>query len=119
MEYVADSHVASIAWQGGEPTVMGLAFFQRVVELQQHARRPGTRITNSLQTNATTLDPEWATFFRQHGFLLFFCGLERIRAHDVLARIIAVAISPSRRRRRVLTDRRSLRCAPLCFEPDR
>jgi len=70
MEYVADSHVASIAWQGGEPTLAGLPFFERVVALQAaHARAPMT-ISNALQTNATLIDDDWAAFLRRYNFLV-------------------------------------------------
>ncbi|HSM54964.1 MAG TPA: anaerobic sulfatase maturase [Candidatus Sulfomarinibacteraceae bacterium] len=60
----------TFAWQGGEPTLMGLDFFQRAVDLQQKYRRPGMGIHNTLQTNAVTLDDEWCRFFANHGFLI-------------------------------------------------
>lgn len=57
------------AWQGGEPTLAGLPFFRRAVELQRkHAR--GRRITNAFQTNGTRLDDEWAAFLARHRFLV-------------------------------------------------
>ena len=59
-----------IAWQGGEPTLMGLEFFRRSVELAELYRRPGQRIEYSIQTNGTLLDEEWAAFFREHNFLV-------------------------------------------------
>jgi uncharacterized protein len=59
----------TIAWQGGEPTLMGLEFFRRSVELaQRHA--DGKRIEHTIQTNATLIDDEWGRFFREHGFLV-------------------------------------------------
>jgi uncharacterized protein len=59
----------SFAWQGGEPTLMGVDFFRRLVALQQkHAN--GKRINNAVQTNGTLLDDEWCAFFREHGFLI-------------------------------------------------
>jgi uncharacterized protein len=61
---------ATFAWQGGEPTLMGIDFFRRAVALQQHYKKPGTRIYNALQTNGTTLDDEWAAFFKKHQFLI-------------------------------------------------
>ncbi|MCY3935222.1 MAG: anaerobic sulfatase maturase [Chloroflexi bacterium] len=60
----------SFAWQGGEPTLMGLDFFRKAVALQAKYRRPGMRILNSLQTNAITLDEEWCRFFGEHQFLI-------------------------------------------------
>ena len=56
------------SWQGGEPTVMGLDFFRRVVELQQRWRKPGQRIENDLQTNGVLLDDEWINFLGTAGF---------------------------------------------------
>ena len=60
----------NFAWQGGEPTLMGLDFYRRAVELQKKYRKPGMSIHNSLQTNGLQLDAEWAKFFRQHDFLI-------------------------------------------------
>ncbi|NLN02523.1 MAG: anaerobic sulfatase maturase [Lentisphaerae bacterium] len=58
------------AWQGGEPTLMGSAFFSRVTELQRQHRRPGTVITNALQTNATLIDDELAAHLAADNFLV-------------------------------------------------
>jgi len=59
-----------VAWQGGEPTIMGLDFFRRSIALQQRYVRPGQRILNTLQTNGTLLDDEWGAFLREHDFLV-------------------------------------------------
>jgi len=59
-----------VAWQGGEPTLMGLDFFRRSVELAERYRLPHQRIAYSIQTNGTLLDDEWAEFFRDNGFLV-------------------------------------------------
>ena len=56
------------SWQGGEPTLMGLDFFRRVVALQAQFAKPGQRIENDLQTNGIALDDEWVGFLKQHGF---------------------------------------------------
>ena len=58
------------AWQGGEPTLVGLPFFRRVVELQRRYQRSGMRVTNALQTNGVLLDDDWARFLRDHDFLV-------------------------------------------------
>ena len=58
------------SWQGGEPTLMKLDFFRRIVELQARYRKPGQRIENDLQTNGILLDDEWAVFLKQHDFLV-------------------------------------------------
>src|SRR5258708_40174433 len=60
----------TIAWQGGEPTLMGLDFFRRSIELEQKYLRPGQTIQNTLQTNGVKLDDEWCEFFREHNFLI-------------------------------------------------
>ncbi len=71
-QYIESQRVPEVtfAWQGGEPTLMGLDFFETAVELQQKYRKPGTRIHNALQTNGTTLDDDWCAFFREHDFLI-------------------------------------------------
>jgi len=60
----------TIAWQGGEPTLMGLDFFRRAVELAEHYLQAGQRAEHTIQTNGTLLDPAWAAFFREHEFLV-------------------------------------------------
>lgn len=57
------------AWQGGEPTLLGLDFFRRVVELQKYYA-PGRTVQNAFQTNGTLLDDAWAAFFRAEKFLV-------------------------------------------------
>ncbi|MBP1657231.1 MAG: anaerobic sulfatase-maturating enzyme [Bacteroidetes bacterium] len=59
----------SFVWQGGEPTLMGLPFFRRVVELQQRYGA-GKSVSNALQTNGLLLDEEWAVFLKQYHFLV-------------------------------------------------
>ena len=49
----------TIAWQGGEPTLMGLDFFRHSIELEKKYVRPGQTIQNTLQTNGVKLDDEW------------------------------------------------------------
>jgi uncharacterized protein len=60
----------TFAWQGGEPTLMGLAFFERAVALAESRRRPHQRVQHTLQTNGTRLDDAWGTFLARHGFLV-------------------------------------------------
>ena len=60
----------TIAWQGGEPTLMGLDFYRRSVELQRKCRKPGTEIQNTFQTNGILLDDAWCRFFRENNFLV-------------------------------------------------
>ncbi len=70
-QYIESQDVPEIsfAWQGGEPTLLGVGYFRRVVELQKkHAG--GKRITNAFQTNGTLLDDEWCEFFTANRFLI-------------------------------------------------
>jgi uncharacterized protein len=60
----------TVAWQGGEPTLMGLEFFQRSIELVEKHKKPGQQVTHTLQTNGTRLDDDWGRFFKQHQFLI-------------------------------------------------
>ncbi|HUW18831.1 MAG TPA: anaerobic sulfatase maturase [Sedimentisphaerales bacterium] len=57
------------AWQGGEPTLMGLDFYKRVVELQKRYGGPGQQVSNKLQTNGILLDAEWCRFLHENKFL--------------------------------------------------
>ena len=70
-QFLFYSYPASVfAWQGGEPTLAGLPFFQRAVELQQRYGRDGQVVSNALQTNAMLINPDWCALFRQYNFLL-------------------------------------------------
>jgi len=60
----------TVAWQGGEPTLMGLDFFKRAVELAEKYRAPGQKVQHTIQTNGTKIDDEWAAFFKEHRFLV-------------------------------------------------
>jgi uncharacterized protein len=62
-------HVA-IAWQGGEPTLMGRAFFERAVALVKKHLRPGMTVEHTIQTNGVLLDDGWCEFFRANDFLV-------------------------------------------------
>ncbi len=65
-------HAAEItfAWQGGEPTLLGIEFFEKAVEIQKLHQRPGQKIVNTLQTNGVLLDDRWCEFFRAENFLI-------------------------------------------------
>ena len=60
----------TVAWQGGEPTLMGLEFYRRATELQKQYARPGMVFENTMQTNGTLLDDEWCEFFKENDFLI-------------------------------------------------
>jgi len=60
----------NIAWQGGEPTLMGLDFFKRSVEYAEKYRKPNQQILYTIQTNGTKLDDKWGAFFKEYNFLV-------------------------------------------------
>ena len=59
-----------IAWQGGEPTLMGLDFFRRAVAYAENIRPPDKTLAFTIQTNGTRLDDDWCRFFKEHDFLV-------------------------------------------------
>jgi uncharacterized protein len=70
-EYMEMTHgFASFIWQGGEPLLAGLDFFQEVVSLQAKYAPRNTIISNSVQTNGTLINEEWAAFFKRYNFLV-------------------------------------------------
>ena len=58
----------TFVWHGGEPTLMGTEFFERAMVLQARFRSPGQVVRNVIQTNATRVTPEWASFLAKHRF---------------------------------------------------
>ena len=58
------------SWQGGEPTLLGLEFFRKIVALEKKYAKTGQRIQNDLQTNGTLLTDEWCIFLKQNRFLV-------------------------------------------------
>jgi len=74
-DYIASQRRAGapeiwFSWQGGEPTMLGVGFFETVVELQKKYCPDGGVIRNALQTNGTLIDDEWAAFFKKNEFLI-------------------------------------------------
>jgi uncharacterized protein len=70
-QYIQSQPMSEVgfAWQGGEPTLLGVDYFRNVRSLQdRHAR--GKTITNALQTNGTLLDDEWCEFLAKEKFLV-------------------------------------------------
>jgi uncharacterized protein len=88
-QYIAqliEAHAAdnvTIAWQGGEPTLMGLDFFRRALAIAEQHRRPGMSFLHTIQTNGTLLNDDWCAFLKEHNFLVGI-SLDGPRAlHDV------------------------------------
>jgi uncharacterized protein len=59
-----------VAWQGGEPTMMGLDFFRRSIEIVNEVAQPGQQVLHTLQTNGTLLNDEWGEFLKVNNFLV-------------------------------------------------
>ncbi|MDF3127997.1 anaerobic sulfatase maturase [Kiritimatiellaeota bacterium B1221] len=70
-QYIEQQSVpeVSFAWQGGEPTLLGVDYFRKIIELQKkHAN--GKKITNAIQTNGTLLNDKWGEFLAENDFLV-------------------------------------------------
>jgi uncharacterized protein len=68
-----ESHRTSevtVAWQGGEPTLMGVDFYRKAIQYQEKYRKPGMTFENTMQTNGTLLDDEWCEFFKENDYLI-------------------------------------------------
>ena len=64
----SDTPVINFSWHGGEPTVLGLDYFRKIVALQHKHQPPGKQIRNGIQTNGTLLDEDWCRFLATEGF---------------------------------------------------
>ncbi len=64
-----DTPVVHFAWQGGEPTLLGVEYFRRLVDLQKKYAN-GKRIQNAFQTNGVLLNDEWCGLFKENEFLI-------------------------------------------------
>jgi uncharacterized protein len=60
--------VINFSWHGGEPTVLGLDYFRKIVALQRKHQPLKRRITNGMQTNGTLLDEDWCRFLAEENF---------------------------------------------------
>lgn len=60
----------TFSWQGGEPTLIGLDFFKEIIKLQKKFGNNGQKISNTIQTNGTLIDENWAEFFSEYNFLV-------------------------------------------------
>ena len=75
------AHSCTFAFQGGEPTLAGIEFYKKCIEIQKkHAGK--IRIFNSIQTNGYALDEEWAVFWGQNHFLVGISLDGIMRTHD-------------------------------------
>lgn len=87
----------TLAWQGGEPTLMGLDFFRRAVALAQRYSKPGMTIEHTIQTNGVLLDDDWCRFFHDHRVLVGLSldgpqALHDVYRHDGQGRSVFAAV---------------------------
>jgi uncharacterized protein len=69
-QHIAASRGPAVAfsWHGGEPTLLGLDYFKKIVALQRKHLPRGKRVFNGMQTNGVLIDAEWCTFLAAEGF---------------------------------------------------
>jgi len=65
-----DGDEVVFSWQGGEPTLLGLDYYRKIVELQKKYQPEGVTIHNDLQTNGILLNDEWCQFLKENNFLV-------------------------------------------------
>ncbi|MCL2380530.1 MAG: anaerobic sulfatase maturase [Treponema sp.] len=81
-----DQNVYAFGWQGGEPTLMGIDFFRKIIRLQMQYGKPNATVSNALQTNGIFINDSMADLFTQYKFLLGI-SLDGPEAfHDVFRR---------------------------------
>jgi uncharacterized protein len=66
----SDGETVFFSWHGGEPTLAGIGFFEKALEIQKKHCPPDIKIINGLQTNATLLDDKWCSFFARENFFV-------------------------------------------------
>src|SRR4030042_364091 len=60
--------VISFSWHGGEPTMLGLDYFKKIITFQKRHQSHGRKILNGIQTNGTLLNEDWCRFFKEENF---------------------------------------------------
>lgn len=75
--------VITYAFQGGEPTLRGLEFFEKVIEYQRRFNRNGIQIQNALQTNGYSIDETWCRFLKENHFLVGISVDGTRKTHDL------------------------------------
>ena len=77
------------SWQGGEPTLAGMGFFQEALALQKQYAEPSSVVVNEIQTNGLLLDGEWADFLRENEFRVGLSIDGPLSTHDAYRRDLA------------------------------
>jgi uncharacterized protein len=101
------SYQISFGWQGGEPTLMGVDFFERAVSLQRQYGSPGQVVGNGLQTNGLLIDETWCNFLRETNWLvgLSMDGPEHVHDHYRVSRNGKPTYSKVRESAELMTER--------------
>jgi uncharacterized protein len=113
------SRLINFEWHGGEPTILGLDYFRKIVALQRKHQPPGRQITNGLQTNGILLDEEWCRFLAAEGFFvgLSLDGPRELHDRYRLTKGQKPTHKPVMRAFRLLQQHR-VRCDVLCVVHD-
>lgn len=64
------SSTIQFSWHGGEPTLLGIEYFLKIVAIQRKYKKPYQYVINGIQTNGTLIDEEWCKFFKKEGFFV-------------------------------------------------
>ncbi|NMA22418.1 MAG: SPASM domain-containing protein [Spirochaetales bacterium] len=78
-----EAQAVSFVFQGGEPSLAGLSFFERFVSEVTAYKKPEQTIHYAFQTNGLSLDKEWASFFKEHEFLVGISFDGNPKIHDI------------------------------------
>jgi len=106
--------ISVFSWQGGEPTLMGLPFYERVVELQKKHGARGQVVGNALQTNGLVIDRRWARFLAEYKFLV---GLSLDGPRDVHERYRGRSFHKVMRAARLLHEHHVAHSVLCCVSP--
>ena len=68
--YQDAENYCAFSFQGGEPTLVGISFFEKVIEFEKKYNKKGIKTMNSIQTNGILIDEDWAKFFVENNFLV-------------------------------------------------
>jgi uncharacterized protein len=82
--FLADGGPMIFAWQGGEPSLAGLDFYRRALDLQRRLAGPGQHVANTFQTNGVLIDDDWADFLAANQFLVGLSIDGPEECHDAL-----------------------------------
>ena len=103
------------SWHGGEPTILGLDYFRKIVALQRKHQPVGRRIANGMQTNGTLLDEDWCRFLAAEGFAvgLSLDGPQELHDQHRVTKDGKPTFEPAMRGYRLLQKHR-VPCEVLC-----